>query len=105
MNSWFVEFMETLRDPWVLLGFGAQLLFFSRWIIQWYVSERKGESTVPLSFWVISLTGGCMLLVYAIREGQPVFVLGQLIGILNYSRNIALITRKRPEPIVSAGEV
>ncbi len=92
--AWNEDFVQTLKDPWVILGFAAQGLFFSRWIVQWYVSEKQGESIVPLTFWVISLLGGLMLLVYAWREGQPVFVLGQLIGVLNYSRNIMLITRK-----------
>ncbi len=77
MGDWYAEFMKTLSDPWAVVGFGAQALFFSRWIVQWYVSERKGESTVPLVFWLISLVGGFMLLIYALREGQPVFVVGQ----------------------------
>ncbi len=96
-KTWGAEFIATLTDPWALLGFSAQLLFFSRWIVQWWVSEKKGESHVPLSFWLISLTGGLMLLIYAIKESQPVFVLGQLVGIANYSRNIMLIRKKKSD--------
>ena len=97
MQGWWTEFMDTLLDPWALLGLSAQLLFFSRWIVQWWVSEKKKESVVPVSFWIISLSGGLMLLVYAIRESQPVFVLGQLIGVANYTRNLVLILRKKRE--------
>lgn len=91
--TWYETFNNTLMDPWIILGFTAQSLFFFRWIIQWYVSERQGVSIVPLSFWIISLVGGLMLLVYAIREGQPVFAIGQLVGVCNYCRNIVLMSR------------
>jgi len=93
--TWYDSFMETMRNPWVVIGFTAQALFFFRWIVQWYVSERCGRSVVPLSFWIISLVGGVMLLIYALQEGQPVFVVGQLVGICNYSRNIVLVRRNR----------
>lgn len=98
MTDWTTEFITTLTDPWALLGFSAQLLFFSRWIFQWWVSEKMAESYVPSTFWYISLAGGLMLLVYAVRETQPVFVLGQLIGVANYSRNIMLMRNKRNDP-------
>ncbi len=94
MSNWWLEFQQTLLDPWAVLGFSAQALFFSRWIVQWFVSEKRKESHVPLSFWVISLIGGIALLVYAVKESQPVFIFGQLVGVANYARNISLI-RKR----------
>jgi len=97
MSNWWLEFQETLLDPWAVMGFAAQALFFSRWVVQWWASERRKQSYVPLAFWIISLVGGLMLLVYAIRESQPVFILGQLVGIANYSRNIALIRRAERE--------
>lgn len=98
MQEWWVDFLDKLLDPWAVLGFGAQMLFFSRWIVQWWASEKRKESVVPVSFWVISLLGGVILLVYAIRERQPVFVLGQLIGVANYTRNLILIANNRKTP-------
>lgn len=85
---------QPLSHPLAILGFLGQALFFGRWIVQWWVSERLEESTVPLAFWVISLIGGAMLLLYAALRGDPVFVLGQTVGVLNYSRNIHLIRRR-----------
>ena len=93
--TWSDQFVHTLTDPWAVLGFFGQALFFSRWVVQWWASERKGESHVPLPFWIISLLGGAILFVYAVKESQPVFMLGQLVGILTYSRNIVLLRRKR----------
>jgi len=94
MQGWFAEFLLHLQDPWAMLGFGGQALFFSRWVVQWVAAERKKESYVPLSFWYISLAGGLMVLIYAIKVHNPVFMLGQIIGCANYSRNIMLIRAK-----------
>ncbi len=93
MSTWWLELQEVMLNPWATLGFLGQALFFSRWIVQWIASEKRKLSHVPLSFWFISLTGGLMVLVYAIQRHDPVFIIGQLIGIGNYSRNIVLIHR------------
>ncbi|MCB1042751.1 MAG: lipid-A-disaccharide synthase N-terminal domain-containing protein [Acidobacteria bacterium] len=89
------EWMSVLSDPWAVVGLVGQLLFFSRWIVQWAASERIKSSHVPLSFWIISLVGGTLVLIYAIKIHNLVFVLGQLVGVANYSRNIVLIKRAR----------
>ena len=91
MNPWLERLNEALVNPWVMLGFLGQALFFSRWIIQWWASEKRKESYVPLAFWYVSLAGALMVMGYAFQQADPVFMLGQLVGILNYSRNIWLI--------------
>ncbi|MCX5859401.1 MAG: lipid-A-disaccharide synthase N-terminal domain-containing protein [Proteobacteria bacterium] len=86
---------ELNLDFWVLFGFFAQFLFFMRFFIQWLASERKGESVIPLSFWLFSVAGGFCLLLYAIHKVDPVFILGQGLGLIIYLRNLALIFRKK----------
>jgi len=101
MQQWIHQFAEVLSNPWAAIGFFGQILFFSRWIVQWIVSERKKVSYVPLSFWFISLGGGLILFVYATYRHDPVFMVGQLVGIGNYTRNIMLILKnKRDLPAV-----
>ena len=39
-------------NQWLIIGFVGQALFGARFIIQWIVSEKKGESTIPLAFWL-----------------------------------------------------
>jgi lipid-A-disaccharide synthase-like uncharacterized protein len=78
-----------------VLGAFAQALFASRFIIQWIASEIAGKSVVPLAFWYCSLAGGLALLSYAIYREEPVFVAGQLPGIIVYSRNLYFIYRER----------
>ncbi len=77
------------------VGFIGQGLFASRFIIQWIYSEKKGESTIPILFWYLSISGGIGLLIYAIFRKDPVIITGQLFGILIYLRNLALIYNKR----------
>lgn len=95
MSQWVQEFLNVLGSPWAVVGLIGQVLFFSRWIVQWIVSERRKESHVPLAFWFISLAGGIILEIYAIQRHDPVFMLGQGVGVANYTRNIMLIYGKK----------
>jgi lipid-A-disaccharide synthase-like uncharacterized protein len=86
-------------ELWTIIGFLAQGLFFGRFLIQWIVSERKGESTVPLAFWIFSVLGGAMLTVYAIHRRDPVFIFGQAGGLTIYLRNLMLIYKKKQQQV------
>jgi len=92
--------MPAFLDPatwttWTAIGFLGQGMFFSRFAVQWVVSERRGESHVPVAFWWLSLVGSLITLAYAVQRRDPVFVLGQAFGWVVYSRNLALIYRGR----------
>jgi lipid-A-disaccharide synthase-like uncharacterized protein len=80
---------------WVVLGFAAQAMFFMRFAVQWFASERVGRSVVPTSFWVFSIVGGLLLLIYAIQRRDPVFIAGQGLGLFIYVRNLQFILRGR----------
>ena len=80
---------------WLIIGFLGQVAFGARFVIQWIVSEKKGESTIPLVFWYCSILGSIVLLSYAIYREDPVFILGQSLGSIIYIRNLILIDRKR----------
>ena len=82
-------------NQWLIIGFVGQALFGARFIIQWIVSEKKGESTIPLAFWYCSIGGAIVLLTYAIYKEDPVFIVGQSLGSIVYVRNLILIDRKR----------
>ncbi len=79
---------------WVSFGTIGQLVFFSRWIIQWFSSERSKSSIIPVAFWWCSLIGGIITLVYANHIGSFPFMLAQAIGIIVYTRNLILIYRR-----------
>lgn len=85
---------------WVMIGLGGQLLFTARFLVQWIASERERRSVVPLAFWYLSIGGGLVLLAYALYRKDPVFILGQAMGIFIYGRNLWLIHaehRRHPE--------
>ena len=96
LQIFLVVFMKELitLDAWKFFGLAAQAIFFGRFFVQWIVSERKGESTVPVMFWVLSVFGGALLLVYAIHQRDIVFILGQAGGLVIYTRNLMLIYQK-----------
>jgi len=76
---------------WWVIGFGGQLVFASRFWVQWIASERAKRSVVPISFWYLSLGGGLLSLAYAIYRLDPVFIMGQVTGTGIYLRNLRLI--------------
>jgi lipid-A-disaccharide synthase-like uncharacterized protein len=80
---------------WVALGFIAQFFFTMRFVVQWIASERAGRSVVPLAFWLFSICGGLLLLVYALYRRDPVFIAGQAFGVFVYLRNLYFVLRER----------
>ena len=82
---------------WLIVGFLGQALFSARFLVQWFYSERQKQSVVPIAFWFLSLAGSFTLLAYAIHRKDPVFILGQSMGFLIYTRNLVLIRRTRLE--------
>jgi lipid-A-disaccharide synthase-like uncharacterized protein len=88
--SWF-----TWPRFWLVLGLVGQVAFFMRFLVQWIASERSKRSVVPIAFWYFSITGGLILLAYAIYRRDPVFILGQSTGLFIYVRNLVLIARSK----------
>jgi lipid-A-disaccharide synthase-like uncharacterized protein len=82
-------------DFWVVVGFIGQALFTARFIVQWVASEKAAKSVIPLAFWFFSIGGALLLLVYAIYRRDPVFIVGQGLGIFIYIRNLVLISREK----------
>ena len=81
-NLSFSEFL------WISFGTFGQLIFFSRWIIQWFYSEKNKSSVIPIAFWWCSLIGGIITLIYAYHIGSFPFMLAQAIGIIFFKKFI-----------------
>lgn len=80
---------------WLYLGFIGQGLFGARFLVQWLSSERKGRSVVPTVFWYFSIAGSAVLLTYAIHKSDPVFIAGEALSLVIFSRNLQLVLRNR----------
>jgi lipid-A-disaccharide synthase-like uncharacterized protein len=91
-----VPFFDPRSWHWDILavvGFIAQALFASRFIVQWIASERRKRSHIPIHFWYLSLFGGILMTLYGLLRRDPVIILGQAPGLIVYARNLVLIYR------------
>ena len=79
----------------ITIGFGGQALFATRFIIQWISSENARKSVIPIAFWYFSISGGLVLLTYAIWRQDPVIIAGQSVGVFIYARNLYFIHREK----------
>ncbi|WP_295559320.1 lipid-A-disaccharide synthase N-terminal domain-containing protein [uncultured Hyphomicrobium sp.] len=80
---------------WLCIGFLGQTLFFMRFFVQWLASERERQSVIPISFWYFSLSGGIVLLAYALWREDPIFIIGQATGLFVYCRNLYFVSGRR----------
>jgi len=85
----------------LLLGYTGQSLFGMRFVVQWLASERVGRSVMPVAFWFFSIGGGVLLLAYALYKRDPVFIIGQGLGLFVYLRNLYFVFRERKMALVS----
>ena len=93
LGNWLGEHLTL----WVIIGLMGQSLFMMRFVVQWIASERAKKSVMPDIFWYFSLGGGGVVLAYALHQKDPVFILGQSLGVLIYLRNIYFIIRHKKE--------
>ena len=83
---------------WLLLfGSAGQIIFTFRFIYQWWYSKSKGESVLPLTFWLLSIVGSFITIAYALFRKDPVLLIGQSFGFITYSRNVWLIIKNKNE--------
>ena len=95
LRAYLYDVFVARFDFWLAFGLIAQLLFTARFLVQWLTSEKAGKSVVPMSFWVLSIAGGTMLLVYGLVRREPIIILGQALAVFIYIRNVMLIVKDR----------
>lgn len=71
-----------------LLGLAGQACFFSRFLVQWWESERARRSVAPPLFWWLSLGGSAAVGVYAWSQHAHILVVGYVLNGLIYARNL-----------------
>lgn len=75
---------------WKVVGWVGNATFFSRFFVQWYATEKKKQVVVPTAFWWLSLTGSLLLLIYALRQKDSVFIFAYLFTWIPYIRNLMI---------------
>lgn len=95
LGAYFYEVFVQKFDIWFAFGLGAQLVFTGRFLVQWIESEREGRSVIPVAFWVLSLVGGLMTLVYGLARRDAIIIIGQVLANVIYLRNLMLIAKSK----------
>ena len=86
---------EEIPSWLLLLGIVAQIIFTLRFVYQWFYSEKRKESSLPMGFWVLSLIGALLILTYAIIRKDPVLLAGHFMGTFLYVRNISILKKQQ----------
>lgn len=84
------KFLGIEWSVWKGIGLAGTAIFFSRFLVQWYATEKKGKVVVPEIFWWLSLAGTLLLLIYAVRQRDSVFILCYAFSWIPYARNLII---------------
>lgn len=87
---------------WIVyaIGFLAQILFSSRMLVQWIISEKNKKVITPRLFWQLSLLASFLLFVYGWLRNDFAIMLGQAITYFVYIRNIQMQGEWQKLPIL-----
>ena len=89
----------TAAPLWLIFSVVGQTIWSTRFVVQWWFTERRGVSHFPRAFWWISLLGNVLLLAYAIHLRDAVFIAGFTPGPIVQIRNLILDSRPRPDGV------
>jgi lipid-A-disaccharide synthase-like uncharacterized protein len=84
-----------LPPLWLGIGLTGQAIWSSRFVLQWWISERRGQSVLPPAFFVVSIVGALLLCAYAVRRLDYVMMAAYALNPIPYVRNLILIRRER----------
>jgi lipid-A-disaccharide synthase-like uncharacterized protein len=83
---------------WAVVGWLGNVCFFSRFMVQWYATERRRQVVIPTAFWWLSLAGSLLLLSYALfHQGDLVIIFGYAFNWIPYVRNLVIHYRHHRE--------
>ncbi|HWW02781.1 MAG TPA: lipid-A-disaccharide synthase N-terminal domain-containing protein [Candidatus Acidoferrum sp.] len=88
------KFLGVDWSVWKVVGWLGNAVFFSRFFVQWYATERLKRVVVPAAFWWLSLAGSLLLLCYALFYRQDsVFIFAYAFTWIPYIRNLIIHRR------------
>ncbi|MGH7869776.1 MAG: lipid-A-disaccharide synthase N-terminal domain-containing protein [Candidatus Dormibacteraceae bacterium] len=84
------KFLGIEWGVWKAIGWFGNAVFFSRFLVQWYATERRKRVVVPAAFWWLSLTGSLILFSYALHRRDSVFIFAYAFTWIPYIRNLMI---------------
>lgn len=89
---------------WTTIGWLANAIFSSRFLVQWYATERQKQVIVPALFWWLSLVGSLLFLAYAIfYDKHHVIIFAYAFNWIPYVRNLIIHYRHKSAQVDCAG--
>jgi|SRR6187401_712847 len=89
------KFLGIQWHIWKVVGWAGNVLFTSRFFVQWWATERQKRVVIPSAFWWLSLAGSGCLLVYGIYQRDSVFIFAYLFTWVPYIRNLIIGHRSK----------
>jgi len=88
------NFLGVQWSAWKVVGWVGNGVFFSRFFVQWYATEKLKRVVVPTAFWWLSLGGSLLLLSYALfYKKDSVFIFAYAFTWIPYIRNLVIHRR------------
>jgi lipid-A-disaccharide synthase-like uncharacterized protein len=85
------KFLGVDWSVWKIVGWLGNAIFFSRFFVQWYATEKKKQVVVPALFWWLSIAGSLVLLAYAVfYKRDSVFIFAYAFTWIPYIRNLII---------------
>jgi lipid-A-disaccharide synthase-like uncharacterized protein len=75
---------------WKAIGWLGNVLFTSRFFVQWWATEQHRRVVVPDAFWWLSLSGSGCLLAYGLHRRDSVFIFAYMFTWIPYIRNLII---------------
>jgi len=85
------KFLGIAWSVWKVVGWLGNAVFFSRFFVQWYATEKRKQVVVPALFWWLSILGSLLLLAYAVfYKPDSVFIFAYAFTWIPYIRNLII---------------
>jgi lipid-A-disaccharide synthase-like uncharacterized protein len=98
------KFLGIEWGVWKVIGWFGNAVFFSRFFVQWYATEKKKQVVVPQAFWWLSLTGSVTLLCYGLFYlHDSVVIFAYAFTWIPYIRNLMIHRETKAARILCAG--
>ena len=77
-----------------VVGWVGNVIFFSRFFVQWLATEKHKRVVIPPIFWWLSLLGSLCLLSYGLYRQDSVFIFAYAFTWIPYIRNLIIGSRE-----------
>jgi lipid-A-disaccharide synthase-like uncharacterized protein len=95
------KFLGITWNAWKIAGWLGNAVFSTRFLVQWYATEKRKQVVVPPLFWWLSVAGSLLLLCYALfylKDSVLIYAYG--FNWIPYFRNLVIHYRHEKSRMV-----